>query len=124
MTDEEYEKHLKEKEARDSNPYNKERYYVTNAELLEELVKWRDSNKEEEQKVLAAGGKINYTERVISEKLGFMFMELAKKITNHSSFRNYPIEIKQDMCSYAYEKMITGLPNYNFNYTNAFAYLS
>lgn len=25
---------------------------------------------------------------------------------------------------YAYEKLITGLPNYNFKYTNAFAYLS
>jgi hypothetical protein len=28
------------------------------------------------------------------------------------------------MMGYAYEKLITGLPNYNFKYKNAFAYLS
>lgn len=28
------------------------------------------------------------------------------------------------MMGYAYEKLITGLPNYNFKYKNAFAYFS
>lgn len=112
LTDVQIEQRLKEKEKRDSDPRNKERYYVTNAELLEELIKWRDSAEKVEDRDCP------------SEKLGFMFMELARKITNHSFFRNYSSEIKQDMMGYAYEKMISGLPNYNFKFTNAFAYFS
>jgi hypothetical protein len=50
--------------------------------LLEELIKWRDSAE-----------KVEDRDRP-SEKLGFMFMELARKITNHSFFRNYPLELK------------------------------
>lgn len=68
--------------------------------------------------------RINYTERTISEELGKMFMELVRKISNHSNFRNYPLELKQDMMGHAYEKLCGGLKNYNFKYTNAFAYFS
>jgi hypothetical protein len=46
------------------------------------LIKWRDSAEKVEDR--------DYP----SEKLGFMFMELARKITNHSFFRNYSSEIK------------------------------
>lgn len=51
-------------------------------------------------------------------------MELARKISNHSFFRNYPLELKQDMMGHSYEKLVSGLKNYNFKYTNAFAYFS
>jgi len=53
-----------------------------------------------------------------------MFMEISRKISNHSFFRNYTLETKQDLISYALEKMIGGMKNYNFKYTNAFAYFS
>lgn len=48
MTDEELEEMLRRKKERDETPSIKERYYVTNADLLRELIRWRDSNKEEE----------------------------------------------------------------------------
>ena len=130
MTDEEVERYIKQKKERDENPLNKERYYVTNADLLRELKKWRDSNLEEESKLKEIYGEkeyknhIDYTRRTISEELGKMFMELARKISNHSFFRNYTIEMKQDMMGHAYEKLVSGLKNYKFKYTNAFAYLS
>lgn len=136
MTDDEAEEYLRRKKERDENPLNRDRYYVTNSQLLKELVKWRDSNLEEEQRLLrewkALPKKtrdrtpfaIDYTRRTISEELGKMFMELARKISNHSSFRNYPLEVKQDMMGHAYEKLCSGLKNFNFKYTNAFAYFS
>lgn len=136
MTDQELEEYLERKKLRDETPQIRERYYVTNADLLAELIKWRDSNKEEEEaeyqkwknlpKNIRDKTKfqIDYNKREISEELGKMFMELARKISNHSFFRNYTLETKQDMMGYAYEKLITGLPNFNFKYTNAFAYLS
>ena len=101
MTDEELEEMIRQKKIRDENPAVKERYYVTNAELLEELKKWRDSNKEEEEREFQKWKKlpksmrdknpfkIDYQKREVSEKLGMMFMELARKISNHSNFRNY-----------------------------------
>lgn len=50
---------------------------------------------------------------------------MARKISNHSNFRNYTLEMKQDMIGHACEKMVqSGLKNYNFKYTNAFAYFS
>lgn len=63
-------------------------------------------------------------ERIMSEKFGCMMMTIAQKVSNHSFFRNYPLELKQDMAAYAYEKIIKGLFNYSFRFTNAFAYLT
>lgn len=62
--------------------------------------------------------------RVMSEKFGTMIMMIAQRLSNHSYFRNYSTEIKEDCQSYAYEKIIKGLFNYKFKYTNAFAYLT
>ena len=64
------------------------------------------------------------TGRVMSENLGRMIMIIAQKISNHSYFRNYSLELKQDCQSYSYEKIIKGLFNYSFRYSNAFAYLT
>jgi hypothetical protein len=90
-------------------PKNKDRFYCTNKELQAELVAWRDSSKKIE-------------DRIISEKLGMMMMAIANKLLNHSNFRNYPFELKQDMASYFYYKLIKGLKNYNFEFNNPFAW--
>lgn len=50
MTDDELEEMIRRKKERDENPQIRERYYVTNADLLRELEKWRDSNKKEEER--------------------------------------------------------------------------
>lgn len=92
MTDEELEKKIQEKKKRDE--MNKERYYVNNADLLRELEKWRDS------------GPTYETRTKPSDDLGRMFLELARKISNHSNFRNYTLEMKQDMIGHACEKMV------------------
>lgn len=103
MTDSELKEYMQRKMERDEIPQVKERYYVTNADLLRELIKWRDSNKEEEERERKKWEKlpkkirestkfeIDYNKRTISEELGKMFMELARKISNHSFFRNYTI---------------------------------
>lgn len=93
-----------------TNP-NEDGYYVRNKDLLEELYKWRDQSE-------------NPEDRVISEELGFMMYTIAKKLTNHFRFRGYPPEMKQDMISFGCYKAIIGLKNYNFEYTNPFAYLT
>lgn len=103
---------------------DEERYYVSNKALYDEMVKWRDSNKEEEAKVLAAGGKIDYAKRVISEDLGKMIREIAMRLTSHMNFRNYPYDLKQEMVSNACCKVILGLKNYNFDYMNPFGYIT
>lgn len=62
--------------------------------------------------------------RVMSEKFGRMIMMIAQRLSNHSYFRNYSMELKEDCQSYSYEKIIKGLFNYKFKYTNVFAYLT
>jgi len=64
------------------------------------------------------------TGRKMSENFGRMIMMIAQRISNHSYFRNYSLELKQDCQSYSYEKIIKGLFNYSFKYTTAFAYLT
>lgn len=91
--------------------HNKERFYVTNAKLLEELNKWKDSAK-------------NVDERVIPEEFGKMILMIAQRLSNHSNFKNYPRELKEDMVSYGCFKCIQGLKNYNFEFKNAFAYFT
>lgn len=103
---------VKNKEAK-GQPANKERFYVTNAKLLEELYIWRDS---------APKNKIE--DRIITEEFGKMIKMIAERLTNHSNFKNYSRELKQDMVSYACFKCIQGIRNYNFEYKNAFAYFT
>ena len=109
---------------KDIEQENTERYYVSNKALYDEMVKWRDSNKEEEDEVLKAGGKIDYAKRVISEELGRMIMEIATRLTSHTNFRNYSYDLKQEMISNAICKVIQGLKNYNFKYVNPFGYIT
>jgi hypothetical protein len=92
-------------------PANADRFYCTNKELLAELIKWRDSAEDEEN-------------RVISEELGRMFMALTAKMLNRSEFRNYPRELKEDMQGFAWYKLIRGLHNYDFNFNNPFSWCS
>lgn len=94
-----------------AEPANKERFYCTNKELQAELIKWRDSNKDVEK-------------RVPSEELGRMLMAIANKYLNHSNFRNYTKELKEDMRSYGLYKVLRGLKNYNFKFNNPFAWVT
>lgn len=95
----------------EETPKNKDRFFVTNAQLLEELIKWRDSAKKPE-------------DRIVSEELGQMLMHMADKLLNHSNFRNYSKELKEDMRGYGLYKVIRGFKNYNFNFTNPFAWIT
>ena len=92
-------------------PKNKDRFYCTNKDLQAELIKWRDSAEKPE-------------DRIISEELGKMMIMIADKLLNHSSFRNYPLEVKQDLRSLGILKLVKGLKNYNFKFNNAFAYFT
>lgn len=92
---------------------NKERFYVTNAKLLNELYIWRDSAPEDKK-----------DERIITEEFGKMIKMIAERLTNHSNFKNYPFDLKQDMVSYACFKCMQGIHNYNFAFKNAFAYFT
>ena len=56
--------------------------------------------------------------RVMSEKFGRMIMMIAQRLSNHSYFRNYSTELKEDCQSYSYEKIIKGLFNYKFDRKN------
>lgn len=53
-----------------------------------------------------------------------MMIMIADKLLNHSSFRNYPLEVKQDLRSLGILKLVKGLKNYNFKFNNAFAYFT
>lgn len=101
-----------EKAARgELEPKNKERFYCTNKELYAELVKWRDSAEKIE-------------ERIPSEELGKMIIAIGNKLLNHSNFRNYPKELKEDMFIFGVEKIIKGLKNYNFEFNNPFSWMT
>lgn len=104
---------LKRQKEREQNkaPQDPNKFYCTNKALMEELIKWRDSNEVPE-------------ERIISENLGKMILHIATKLTNHSKFRNYNYDLKQEMISYACFKCVQGLKNYNFAFNNCFAYIT
>lgn len=108
----------------EAEPKNKERFYCTNKELQAELIKWRDSNLEEENRRIASGQPIDYTARKITNELGTMLLQIGNKLLNHSNFRNYPKEMKEDMRSYGILKVIKGLKNYNFKFNNPFAWMT
>ena len=130
------ERQAKKIAAGEIEPKNKERFYCTSAELQAELIKWRDSNLEEEAAELKAWKalpkaerdahpyEIDYTKRKISDELCRMWMAIADKLLNRSEFRNYSKELKEDAKSYFLLKAIKGLPNYNFEFNNPFAYFT
>lgn len=95
----------------ETEPKNKDRFYCTNEQLLAELIKWRDSAEKPE-------------DRIISEELGKMMIMIADRLLNHSNFRNYPLEVKQDLRGLGLCKLIQGLKNYNFKFNNAFGYFT
>lgn len=105
-------------------PKNKDRFYCTSEEMQAELVKWRDSNLEEEKARLAKGLAIDYTKRKISEEFGRMLIAIADKMLNRSEFRNYSKQLKEDAKGYFFYKAIRGMKNYNFEFNNPFAYFS
>lgn len=90
---------------------NEEAFYCKNKDLLVELIKWRDSAE-------------NVEDRVISEKLVLTIQYIAKKLTNHSNFSRYSNELKEEMISYAIYKSLKGLKHYNFNFENPFGYFT
>jgi len=92
-------------------PKNKDRFYCTNKELQAELIKWRDSAEKPE-------------DRQPSEELGKMIIAIGRKLLNHSSFKNYPPELKNDMEALYWEKLLKGLKNYNFAFNNPFAFFT
>lgn len=100
-----------EKSINSVEPANKDRFYCTNKELTAELIKWRDSAKKPE-------------DRILSEELGKMLMAMSQKVLNRSEFRNYPKALKEDMSSFFYYKAIRGLKNYDFKFNNPFAWLT
>jgi len=90
---------------------NQDRDYVKNEDLKAELIKWKNSAKEPEK-------------RVLSEEFGEMLLKIGRKLLNHSNFRNYDPELKADMCMFGIQKIIKGLKNYNFEFSNPFAWIS
>lgn len=105
------ERQAKRRAAGETEPKNKDRFYCTNKELLAELIKWRDSAEKPE-------------DRIISEELGKMMIMIADRLLNHSNFRNYPLEVKQDLRGLGLCKLVQGLKNYNFKFNNAFGYFT
>lgn len=101
----------KEKQKAKKEPANKARFYCTNASLMEQLIKWRDSAEKPE-------------DRVISEELGKMILMIGQKLLNRSEFRNYTNELKEDMLGTYCMKLIKGLKNYNFKFGNPFAFFT
>lgn len=95
----------------EDEPKNKDRFYCTNKELQAELIKWRDSAEKVE-------------DRIPSEELGKMIIAIGRKLLNHSSFKNYPQELKCDMEALYWEKLLKGLKNYNFAFNNPFAFFT
>ena len=63
-------------------------------------------------------------DRVINELIGQMMLKIGKKLTNHSNFRNYTPELKEDMVFFGIQKLIKGLKNYNFKFSNPFAWMT
>ena len=107
------EKHRKRQ--RDNKEKNENRstdnFYCTNKMLTDELIKWRDSDPDPDK-------------RMASNELAIMINNIATKLSNHSNFRNYPIDIKDEMISYARFKILKGLKHYRFEFNNPFAYIT
>lgn len=63
-------------------------------------------------------------ERKITNEIGEMLLKIGRKLLNHSNFRNYDVELKNDMLMYGVQKIIKGLKNYNFKFSNPFAWIT
>ena len=74
----------KQKEQETKNPRPRRKAYVKNSDLLAELVKWRDSNKD-------------VSKRVPSEFLGKMILDIATHYMGHPDYVRYSKEIKEDI---------------------------
>lgn len=101
----------RQKEKEGKEPTNKERFYCTNKQLINELEKWRDSAEDPK-------------DRIISDELGKMMYMIGEKMLNRSEFRNYDKELKEDMLGAFILKLIKGLKNYNFKFNNPFAFFT
>ena len=81
--------------------------FVKNADIYAELLKWRDSHKDP-------------AKRVMSDQLGEYIYKIASRLTGHAKFRGYSDDVKADLVSTACYKVVSGIKNYKFEYTNAF----
>ena len=100
------------KEREKTNPRPKRKPFVSNAELIQELTKWRDSSKD-------------VSKRRPSERLGKMILDIATHYMGHPDYVRYSKEIKEDIISESCIKIINyGLPKYNFAFSNPFAYFT
>ena len=73
------------------------------------------------------GWTFNYDcveDRNLTDRLGNMMIAIGDKLLNHSSFRNYDPELKLDMRSQFFCKLLRGLKNYNFKFNNPFAFFT
>ena len=84
---------------------------MSNADLLSELKKWRDSNKDPDK-------------RQPSEYLGKMILDIATHYMGHPDYVRYPKEVKEDIIGQSCIRCINALPKYNFAFTNPFAYFT
>ena len=73
------------------------------------------------------GWTFNYDvieDRELTDKLGNMMIAIGDKLLNHNNFRNYNYELKLDMRSQFFVKLLKGLKNYNFKFNNPFAFFT
>ena len=94
-----------------ANPKPKRKAFVSNAELLAELIKWRDSSK-------------IVSKRVPSERLGQMIRDIATHYMGHPDYVRYSKSIKDDIISDSCIRILNALPKYNFSFNNPFAYFT
>ena len=79
--------------------------------MLEELKKWRDSNKDPDK-------------RKPSEYLGKMILDIATHYMGHPDYVRYSKEVKEDIIGQSCLRCFNALPKYNFAFTNPFAYFT
>ena len=91
----------------------KQKNYIDNDAFLTELIKWRDSSTDPNQ-------------RIPSEELGKMLIQMHRGILKHANFRNYRQDLKDEMESYSlYRILKCGLKSFKFDNTSTpFAYFS
>ena len=73
------------------------------------------------------GWTFNYDiveDRIITNEVGEIMLKIGRKLLNHSNFRNYDIELKEDMLMFGCSKLIKGLKNYNFKFSNPFSWFT
>lgn len=85
--------------------------FINNDELYDEMVAWRDSSSDVEQ-------------RIPSETLGMMLRDIATHYMTHPNYIRYPASMKEDMASCCTIAMLKALKHYDFAKRNPFAYLT